>query len=100
MNGYMDTLTADQRLVLLRLLEKAPGFRFNSSILRKLMGDKVGYIVPRDKVLTELSWLAEQGLVTLEEGIGCSIATLTSRGLDVATGAASVPGVDRPGPRG
>ena len=100
MSSYPDLVTSDIRLVLLRLLIKAPGYTFNSSILHKLLGEKTGYKVPRDKAITELSWLQEQGLVSLEEGIGCYIATITQRGLDVADGSTSVPGVNRPSPRG
>ena len=99
--SYADTITADLRLVMLRILAdpETPNYTLNSSILHKLMKEKTGYQVARDKACTELCWLKEQGLVTLKEGEGFYIATLTSRGLDVATGAAVVPGVDRPSPR-
>ena len=58
-----------------------------------------GHRLSRDKVRTQLSWLQEQGLVTLVDRAGCQIATLTTRGLDVATGNTTVPGVKRPRPR-
>jgi len=100
MTSYADLVTTDMRLVLLRLLSQAPSYTFNSSILHKLMGEQTGYKIPRDKAVTELCWLQEQGLVTVKDGIGCIIATITQRGLDVADGSATVPGVNRPSPRG
>lgn len=94
-------ITADMRLVMLRILAdpETPNYTLNSSILHKLMKEKTGYQVARDKACTELCWLQEQGLITLKEGAGFYIATLTPRGLDVANGDAIVPGVDRPSPR-
>jgi len=46
----------------------------------------------------DLAWLAEQGLVTIEEVATVMIATVTRRGGDVAFGRAVVPGVRRPEP--
>jgi hypothetical protein len=50
-------------------------------------------------VRSEIAWLAEQGLATSDElPGGLLVATLTERGSDVASGRASVPGVQRPNP--
>lgn len=96
---YADLKNSDLRLVVLRLLNEDSGYATNDSILREaLMG--FGHTVSRDKVKTELRWLEEQGLVTLQEVTTVLIARLTSRGSDVASGAARVDGVKRPGPRG
>lgn len=90
---------AHLRLTLLRLLGEQPGYRANSSILTSAADASAGFAVSRDQVRTELAWLAEQGLATLDEAIpGLSVATLTERGADVARGRAVVPGVQRPGP--
>lgn len=98
--SYADLINADMRLVMLRFLKEADGdYRLNSSILHKLLAATAGYTTARDKMLTELFWLKEQGLVTLEEAGNIYIATLTQRGLDVASGSARVPGVARPSPR-
>ena len=89
------------RLSLLRMLEGAPGYTANSSILHQVVGD-FGLSATRDQVKTELTWLHEQNLVRkreLEIG-GLVVASLTDRGLDVAEGRASCPGVQRPSPRG
>lgn len=98
--SFSDVITADIRLVILRFLMESDGdYRLNSSILHKLLDMKAGYTTPRDKMVTELFWLKEQGLIELEESGNIYIATLTQRGLDVASGSARVPGVARPSPR-
>ena len=96
--NYDDLLLADQRLVALRVLNEDPGYRHNESILRKALS-RWGHEVSRDKMRSILCWLQEQGLLTIEDVSGYMVATLTSRGSDVANGKAMVPGVERPGPR-
>jgi len=49
-----------------------------------------------DQVRTQLGWLAEQGLVNIKRNGSYMIATLTSRGQDVANGRSFVDGVKRP----
>jgi DNA-binding GntR family transcriptional regulator len=49
-------------------------------------------------VKAELAWLEEQGLITNENLKGTQVATITQRGIDVATGQATHPGVKRPSP--
>lgn len=96
--SFRDHIAADLRLVLLRVLECAPGYECNSSILQLSVED-YGHNVSQDLINTELSWLAEQGLVKLDRPLSTlAVATLTSRGLDVAKGRSNVPGVKRPGP--
>lgn len=101
MGNFSDVITADMRLVILRFLMESDGdYRLNSSILHKLLDLKAGYATPRDKVVTELHWLKEQGYIELEEAGNIYIATLTQRGLDVASGRGSkVPGIAKPNPR-
>ena len=43
-------------------------------------------------------WLAERGLVSIEEIGGVMIAALSESGHDAQAGAAEIPGVRRPGP--
>lgn len=99
MTAFMQLLTEDVRLVVLRLLNEGTGYALNDSILRAALAG-YGHNVSRDKVRTELRWLEEQGLLTLETVGSVLVATLSLRGADVATGAARVDGVKRPGPRG
>lgn len=96
--SYEETVQAHLRVTLLRLLSEDPGYTLNDSILTDLT-ENYGFTPSRDRVRTELSWLAEQGLVTLDTEPGITIATLTQRGEDVARGRAMTPGVKRPSPR-
>jgi hypothetical protein len=93
---FAEFLRQDMRLVLLRVLTEMPSYRGNSSMLAQML-DKFGHAATRDQVKTELAWLAEQGLLTLQDAGSVRVATLTERGQDVATGRAVVPGVKRPG---
>lgn len=86
------------RLSLLRMLEGAPAYTANSSILHQVVGD-FGLSATRDQIKSELSWLDEQNLVKKREVGALVVAALTDRGLDVAEGRASCPGVQRPSPR-
>lgn len=97
--NFKDVVTEDIRLVILRTLGETNGYSCNESILHVIVG-KFGHAVSRDRIKTELRWLEEQGLVTLGDVAGIYIATVTQRGIDAATGCATVPGVKRPAPRG
>ena len=95
--AYRDALDADRRLVILQLLEKSTGYTANEyTIYAALPG--FGHEASMDRVRTDLAWLDEQGLVALDAPGGVHLAKLTQRGLDVATGRATVDGVKRPGP--
>jgi len=97
---YCDLKAQHHRLIILRLLqEDSAAYTLNDSMLQDGM-EMVGQKCSRDCVRTHLSWLKEQGLITLKTVLDGAVyvATLTARGLDVATGAAVVPGVKRPRP--
>jgi hypothetical protein len=96
--SYADHFSQHVRIAILRVLERAPGFRANSSILHSAI-DELGLTASRDQVKTEISWLGEQQLVSVVDHDGLLVATLTERGGDVAHGRATVPGVKRPAPR-
>lgn len=96
---YKDLRCEDERLVILRALQMDAGaYTANESILHDILG-AFGHKVSRDRVKTQLAWLQEQGLVKLQDAYGCLIATLTCRGIEVATGVVTTPGVKRPRPR-
>jgi hypothetical protein len=89
---------ADRRLVILKGLEAAAQYRANLLLLRRYC-DAVGHVVSSDRIAADMAWLAEQGLVDLDTTSGpIAVATLTARGLDVASGRVEVPGVQRPQP--
>ncbi len=96
---FAERLREERRLVMLRLLHEQHGYRANSSTLHAGL-HHLAVASTRDDVLTDLYWLRDQGFVRLSEAVpGVEIAELTARGHDVATGAAVVPGVNRPSPK-
>lgn len=95
--SFAELQRADQRLVVLRALAEDTQYTVNESLLNDVLAI-YGHNCSRDCVRTHLSWLREQGLVTVQDVSGYMVATLTSRGLDVANGSAVVPGVKRPRP--
>lgn len=87
------------RLSVLRLLDEAPGYAANDSVLQAATS-AMGLQCTRDQMRGHLIWLGEQRLLTLLElGSGLSVATLTERGGDVANGRAVIKGVQRPAPK-
>ncbi|OIO05422.1 MAG: hypothetical protein AUJ49_01295 [Desulfovibrionaceae bacterium CG1_02_65_16] len=85
-------LSEDRRLTVLLLLSKDAGYRLNAYVLRPAL-DAMGHTVSLDRVESDLAWLAEQGLVTVERVEGVTVARLTQRGADVAAGRCGAPGV-------
>lgn len=95
--NFAEFETEDRRLVLLRGLQAAAQYRANAYLLRRYC-EMLGHTVSADRIEQDIAWLTEQGLTTKEIVQGVTIATLTQRGVDVATGAVTVPGVKRPLP--
>lgn len=99
--SFGDVLEADQRLVILRLLARAPEYTANSSVIHAGLRT-IGHEISRDLVATHLAWLNEQHLIGMRtlptDTKDILIARLTERGLDVQAGRAEVPGVARPSP--
>lgn len=97
--SYQDIVAANDRMTILHLLHRDPGYDHNEHILLELLNKLFRIQVSRDVLRTHLAWLGEQGLVelrTISETL--QVAKLTTRGADVATGRVVVPGVRRPGP--
>jgi hypothetical protein len=84
------------RLLILEALAEAPAYTAAPAIL-KVVAHSIGIPATADQINTELSWLAEQGLLAWAGS--ATPAVLSERGLEVAQGIASVPGVARPKPR-
>lgn len=96
--SYEQLQTEDRRLVILRGLAAAVQYRVNAYLLRSFC-DQVGHTTSADRLAADLAWLAEGGLLSIAQpSPDVLVATLTARGLDVAEGRASHPGVKRPTP--
>ncbi|GGA95857.1 VpaChn25_0724 family phage protein [Agarivorans gilvus] len=83
-----------ERLAILIALD-ALGYKENDSTIQDVCA-KYGNDMSRDRIKTQLAWLQEQGAVNTETVGNYTIATLTSRGQDIAKGRAFVPGIKRP----
>ena len=97
MNEFEKITQQDRRLMVLILLAKETDYACNEYVLReslKLYAHKLS----ADLLRTEMTWLAEQGLLTVNDASGLKVAKLTARGKDVADGCVVVPGVKRPEP--
>lgn len=95
---FQTTLTEDRRLSLLLVLAETPGYSANAFLLRDAIGQIYGHSASIDQVRGDIAWLAEQALVTARTVGEVTLATMTTRGADVAAGRASVPGVKKPMP--
>lgn len=95
--NFEQTVREHLRLTLLRLLLDDPNYTMNDSLLTDLT-EPYGFTPSRDRVRTELAWLSEQGLLTVDNDPDISIAILTERGADAARGRITVPGIKRPSP--
>ena len=99
MTSFRKFATEHLRLAVLQVLAADADYAHNELVLSSAL-EQLGHGVSRDQLRTELAWLAEQGLVSIEDVSGIRVARLLSRGQDVAKGVARVPGVARPRPGG
>lgn len=95
--SYEQMITEDARLAILQVLEQDPDYSHNDRVIQRAL-QAIGHGLSTDRVRTELHWLSEQGLATLQATGDMLIAKLTTRGEDAALGRARVPGVARPRP--
>jgi hypothetical protein len=99
MSAYQSYVREQRRLVILRLLAEQSAYKSNSSVLHASV-DRLGISSSRDDVRTDMTWLAEQGLLRLDEPAeGVYVGVLSERGLDVAQDKTHVPGVAKPSPK-
>jgi Fe2+ or Zn2+ uptake regulation protein len=83
-----------RRLSILRILDAAPGYASNEAILHQMV-NHFGITSTRDQVRSELTWLAEQGLVRNEDLGSLLMTRATERGIDLAQGMANHPDIAR-----
>jgi hypothetical protein len=81
---------------ILDLLNEDTDYEMSELILIQAMAE-LGNPISRDRLLTQLQWLKEQGLIEVNvlAGIGISTAKLTRFGQDVALGHTKVPNIAR-----
>jgi len=98
MTDYSELTRRHRRLAILRHLERCADYTSNASILQAVL-DGVGLPSSRDQVVTEIAWLAENGLASYEDREAFVVVEATRRGVEVAKGLATHPEVQRPSPR-
>lgn len=98
MTDYAVTRQGHVRLAILRHLEASTEYTSNSSILVDVLRG-VGLPSSRDQVAGECAWLSEQGLAVVAGDDAFAVVRATGRGIDIAQGVATHPGVQRPRPR-
>jgi hypothetical protein len=91
---HAQRITRDRRLLILRLLEAAPGYWASECLLHCAL-DGFGHHTIAGQLRADLAWLAKRGLLATEDIADVIIATATQRGVDVAQHRATVPGVGR-----
>lgn len=96
MNGLDQIKREDRRGAILRILAADSLETASVSMIDRAL-DALGPAMraDRDQVEADVYWLKDQGLVTLEEITGFTVATLTQAGHDTAIGDKHVPGVSR-----
>lgn len=93
-----DVFAANRRIAILQGLHADTDYTLSCEMLQRLL-ESYGHRIPVAAVREDIVWLAGQRLVTMGDGAaGMTLAKLTRRGADVATGHLRVPGVDRPLP--
>lgn len=97
MSDLQSLVTADRRLLILTLLAESSAYTASYDLLHMALS-RMGHAVSMDRLNTDIEWLFEQGLLMPELVSGVHLARLSVRGLDVAQGVATVPGVARPRP--
>lgn len=92
--SYADYMAERIRLSILQVLALAYRREMNSrSLATSLHAQDLKASL--DQIRVQIAWLADNGLVESIDGDADMLARLTDRGLDVANGLASVPGIRR-----
>lgn len=95
---FAQKLSEERRSALLSTLATMPGYRANERLLHDVVSD-AGLPCSRDQVRSDMAWLRDQGLITLQDLAGVYVAQITQPGMDVASDRVKVPGVAPTGPR-
>ena len=94
-NDFAAHVAEDRRLVILRVLLESAAYTANEYLLHSMV-ERLGHVVSTDRIHTDLAWLKEQGLISVDDVATVLVAKLQARGEDAARGRVEVPGVKRP----
>lgn len=100
MSAYFEqTVRPHARLAILKLLESAPQYTSNVSMMSGLV-NQMGITMTRAQLVTEVEWLQSQGLVKIDKPIGdhLIVVTATIPGVEIAQGIGRHDGIQRPRP--
>ena len=93
-----DLYAGNRRIAILQGLHADTDYTLSCEMLQRLLAE-YGHRIPVTAVREDVEWLANERLVIVGDGAqGMTLAKLTRRGQDVATGHLRVAGVDRPLP--
>lgn len=97
MSDYFEnTLRPHARLAILRLLEDAPRYTSNVSMIATLLPD-MGISMTRAQIEAEVEWLRVEGLAEVETPTdSLVVVSATVAGVEVAQGIGRHKGVQRP----
>ncbi len=96
MNDFNDIVDQDMRLAILRLLAQQDSYTASVSTLHRGLTASRQFHVSEDRVLGNVDWLRDQGLVLTEDlGRGVTMATAKPAGRAVAEGHATRHGITR-----
>ncbi|MFW5499602.1 MULTISPECIES: ArsR family transcriptional regulator [unclassified Maridesulfovibrio] len=95
--NYGSYINESLRLCILRILMEIGGATANESLIEKISVKRFAFSEDRERLRTQIKWLAARGLVTLPDDCEkCLTPKLTAEGKRVATGLDEVEGVDMP----
>lgn len=95
--SFADFVREDQRLIILRILSKLPGYTSSPSIIFEGL-TRHSYNPSSLQIKEDLRWLEDRGLVSIEDDGTILVARLTERGAEVVADRLTVIGVRRTRP--
>jgi len=87
----------DRRLLIMKALASESDYAISDVVLRSLLAE-FGHSISMDVLHADLAWLQDIGLLNIEKAASMVVATATDRGVEVAEGHATIPGIRRPRP--
>ena len=95
MSDYSDLVRREARWYILEIVRNADGEAAPVSIIVQML-DEVAIKYSHDQVMTEVTWLGEQGFVDVLRPKSVPFARLTYRGADLLEGRTKHPAITKP----